>query len=55
MLQNYPKKRLQRDCGNAYDHADLSAGVKSEIQTKCMERGRSRVEHNFKSKYKGHF
>ena len=55
MLQNYPKKRLQRHCGNAYEHAHWSAGVKSEIKTKCMEGGRSRVEHNFKSKDKGHF
>ena len=32
---------------------NLSAGAKSEIQTECMEGGRSRGEHNFKSKDKG--
>ena len=32
-----------------------SAGAKSEIQTKCMEAGRSRWERKFKSKDWGNF
>ena len=55
MLQNYPKKRLQATRMSMHIGVNLSAGAKSEIQTKCMEGGRSRGEHNFKSKDKGHF